>query len=41
MTTSYDIMIMIREACYGRTDALTRVYGPGDWPSQSATLPQL
>lgn len=41
MTTSSEILMMVREACYGRTDALTRVYGPGDWPSQSDTMPIL
>ena len=43
MTTSLDLLNLCLSALKadGATDAGRRVYSPGDWPSQQATLPQI
>lgn len=43
MTTSDDLLALCEAALRedGATDAGARVYAPGDWPSQKATLPQI
>ncbi|WP_395391487.1 hypothetical protein WBP07_12685 [Novosphingobium sp. BL-8A] len=42
MTTSLDLLDLVQSAIAAAgTDAGDRVYRPGDWPSQEATIPQI
>jgi hypothetical protein len=42
MTTSLDLLDLVEAAIVGaNTDAGTRVYRPGTWPSQAETVPQV
>jgi hypothetical protein len=41
MTTSMDLVDLIKTSILGATDAGQQVYGPGDWPAMPENLPLL
>ncbi|WP_260927371.1 hypothetical protein [Novosphingobium sp. 9] len=42
MTTSADLLVLVYQAVIAaNTDAGTRVFRPGDWPSTASTIPQI